>query len=150
MVFLPMSEAENEIQENVNHNLNSNDSKTLVIGSGVKMEGKIDGAMNSDISGSFNGKIKSESVNISPTGVFVGDISGSEVNVSGKVEGTISSDDQLNISSSADVKGTIEYTSLKVSYGAKVQGKIQHKGIVHSFNNVDEDLSNKNEEEDNI
>jgi len=145
-----MSEAENEIQENVNHNLNSNDSKTLVIGSGVKMEGKIDGAMNSDISGSFNGKIKSESVNISPTGVFVGDISGSEVNVSGKVEGTISSDDQLNISSSADVKGTIEYTSLKVSYGAKVQGKIQHKGIVHSFNNVDEDLSNKNEEEDNI
>ena len=150
MVFLPMSEAENEIQENVNHNLNSNDSKTLVIGSGVKMEGKIDGAMNSDISGSFNGKIKSESVNISPTGVFVGDISGSEVNVSGKVEGTISSDDQLNIASSADVKGTIEYTSLKVSYGAKVQGKIQHKGIVHSFNNVDEDLSNKNEEEDNI
>ena len=150
MVFLPMSEAENEIQENVNHNLNSNDSKTLVIGSGVKMEGKIDGAMNSDISGSFNGKIKSESVNISPTGVFVGDISGSEVNVSGKVEGTISSDDQLNITSSADVKGTIEYTSLKVSYGAKVQGKIQHKGIVHSFNNVDEDLSNKNEEEDNI
>ena len=149
MVFLPMSEAENEIQENVNHNLNSNDSKTLVIGSGVKMEGKIDGAMNSDISGSFNGKIKSESVNISPTGVFVGDISGSEVNVSGKVEGTISSDDQLNIASSADVKGTIEYTSLKVSYGAKVQGKIQHKGIVHSFNNVDEDSSNKNEE-DNI
>ena len=144
-----MSEAENEIQENVNHDLNSNDSKTLVIGSGVRMEGKIDGAMNSDISGNFNGKIKSDSINISPSGVFVGDITGGEVNVSGNVEGTISSDEQLNITSSANIKGTIEYTSLKVSYGARVQGKIQHKGVVHSFNNVDEDSSNESDE-DNI
>ena len=52
-----MIDAENEIQENVNHDLNS---KTIVIGSGVRMEGKIDGAMNSDISGTFNGKIKSD------------------------------------------------------------------------------------------
>ncbi len=55
-----MSETENESQEIVNSDLNSNDSKTLVIGSGVRMEGKIDGAMNSDISGTFNGKIKSD------------------------------------------------------------------------------------------
>ena len=53
-----MSETENESQEIVNNDLNSNDSKTLVIGSGVRMEGKIDGAMNSDIAGTFNGKIK--------------------------------------------------------------------------------------------
>ena len=60
MVFLRMIDAENEIQENANHDLNSNDSKTIVIGSGVRMEGKIDGAMNSEISGTFNGKIKSD------------------------------------------------------------------------------------------
>lgn len=137
-----MSEAENEIQEIVNHDLNSNDSKTIVIGSGVRMEGKIDGAMNSDISGTFNGKIKSDSINISPSGVLVGDIIGSEVNVSGKVEGTISSDEQLNISSSADVKGTIEYTSLKASYGAKIQGKVSHKGIVHSIKSEEDELPN--------
>ena len=137
-----MSEVENETQEIVNHDLNSNDSKTIVIGSGVRMEGKIDGAMNSDISGTFNGKIKSDSINISPSGVLVGDIIGSEVNVSGKVEGTISSDEQLNISTSADVKGTIEYTSLKVSYGAKIQGKVSHKGIVHSIKSVEDELPN--------
>lgn len=142
MVFLRMIDAENEIQENVNHDLNSNDSKTIVIGSGVRMEGKIDGAMNSDISGTFNGKIKSDSINISPSGVLVGDIAGSDVNISGKVEGTISSDEQLNISTSADVKGTIEYTSLKVSYGAKIQGKVSHKGIVHSIKSVENELPN--------
>ena len=143
-----MSETENESQQIVNSDLNSNDSKTLVIGSGVRMEGKIDGAMNSDIAGTFNGKIKSDSINISQTGIFVGDINGSDINISGKVEGTIDSEEQLNINQSADIKGTIEYTSLKVSYGARVQGRIQHKGVVHSFSNVEEHVHNNNLEED--
>ena len=142
-----MSDMENEIQESVNHDLNSNDSKTIVIGSGVRIEGKIDGAMNSDISGTFNGKIKSDSINVSQSGVFIGDINGSDINISGKVEGTIDSDEQLNINQSADIKGTIEYTSLKVSYGARVQGRIQHKGVVHTFNNVEEETTNLEEEE---
>ena len=77
-----MSETENKSQEIVNNDLNSNDSKTLVIGSGVRMEGKIDGAINSDIAGTFNGKIKSDSINVSQTGVFNGDITGSDINLS--------------------------------------------------------------------
>ena len=143
-----MSEMENESQETLNNDLNSNDSKTLVIGSGVRMEGKVDGAMVSDIAGTYNGKIKSDSINVSQTGVFIGDITGSDINISGKVDGTINSDEQLNINESADVKGTLEYTSLKVSYGARIQGRIQHKGVVHSFNNVEEDVTNNNLEED--
>jgi len=143
-----MSETENESQEIVNNDLNSNDSKTLVIGSGVRMEGKIDGAMNSDIAGTFNGKIKSDSINVSQSGVFIGDINGSDINISGKVEGTIDSDEQLNINQSADIKGTIEYTSLNVSYGAKVQGRIQHKGVVHTFNKIKEESPNESNEDD--
>jgi len=139
---------ENESQETLNNDLNSNDSKTLVIGSGVRMEGKVDGAMVSDIAGTYNGKIKSDSINVSQTGVFIGDITGSDINISGKVDGTINSDEQLNVNESADIKGTIEYTSLKVSYGARIQGRIQHKGVVHSFNNVEEDVTNNNLEED--
>jgi cytoskeletal protein CcmA (bactofilin family) len=135
------------MSETVNNDLNSNDSKTLVIGSGVRMEGKIDGALNSDISGSFNGKIKSESINISEAGVFIGDITGGDINISGKVEGTIISDDLLNIHQSAVINGTIEYTSLKVSYGARVQGKIQHKGVVQSFNKLEENSTNEKDQE---
>jgi cytoskeletal protein CcmA (bactofilin family) len=144
-----MLETEKESQETVSNDLNSNDSKTLVIGSGVRLEGKIDGAMVADIAGNYNGKIKSVSVNISQTGIFIGDITGSDINISGKVEGTINSDEQLNINQSADIKGTIEYTSLKVSYGAKVQGRIQHKGVVHNFNNSEENTTNQSNE-DNI
>ena len=144
-----MSENENESQESLNNNLNSNDSKTLVIGSGVRMEGKIEGAMVSDIAGTYNGKIKSDSINVSQTGVFIGDITGSDINISGKVDGTINSDEQLNINESADIKGTVEYTSLRVSYGARVQGRIQHKGVVHTFNNVEEEIPSESDE-DNI
>jgi cytoskeletal protein CcmA (bactofilin family) len=97
--------------------------------------------------GSFNGKIKSESINISEAGVFVGDITGGDINISGKVEGTIISDDLLNIHQSAVINGTIEYTSLKVSYGARVQGKIQHKGVVQSFNKFEENSSNEKNQE---
>src|SRR6056300_921242 len=103
------------MSETVNNDLNSNDSKTLVIGSGIRMEGKIDGALNSDISGSYNGKIKSESINISETGVFVGDISGGDINISGKVEGTIISDDLLSVHPTAVVNETIEYTLLELA-----------------------------------
>ena len=142
-----MSETENESQETLNNDLNSNDSKTLVIGSGVRMEGKIDGAMVSDIAGNYNGKIKSDTVNVSQTGVFIGDITGSDINISGKVDGTINSDEQLNINESADVKGTLEYTSLKVSYGARIQGRIQHKGVVHTFNNVEEEAPSESNED---
>jgi len=144
-----MSETENESQETLNNDLNSNDSKTLVIGSGVRMEGKVDGAMVSDIAGVYNGKIKSDSINVSQTGVFIGDITGNDINISGKVDGTINSDEQLNINESADIKGTIEYTSLKVSYGARVQGRIQHKGVVRAFNNAEEEMPNESNE-DNI
>ena len=138
---------ENESQETLNNDLNSNDSKTLVIGSGVRMEGKVDGAMVSDIAGTYNGKIKSDSINVSQTGVFIGDITGSDINISGKVDGTINSDEQLNINESADVKGTLEYTSLKVSYGARIQGRIQHKGVVHTFNNVEEEAPSESNED---
>ena len=147
MIVLSMSETENESSNILNNDLNSNDSKTLVIGSGIRMEGKIDGAINSDISGSFNGKIKSESINVSETGVFVGDISGGDINISGKVEGTIISDDLLSVHPTAVVNGTIEYTSLRVSYGARFQGKIQHKGVVQSFNKPEENSSNEKDQE---
>ena len=78
---------------------------------------------------------------------MIGDITGGDINISGKFEGTIISDDLLNIHQSAVINGTIEYTSLKVSYGARVQGKIQHKGVVQSFNKLEENSTNEKDQE---
>tara|TARA_Y200000002_G_scaffold250743_1_gene207753 strand:- start:513 stop:767 length:255 start_codon:yes stop_codon:yes gene_type:complete len=60
-------------------------------------------------------------------------MSGSDITISGNVEGDINSDQYLIVNQSANIKGTIEYSSLQVSYGAKIQGTIRHRGSVHSY-----------------
>ena len=110
-----------------------NDSKTVNIGAGVRIEGRIDGAEVSDISGSLSGTIKSSNINLNSSGIFNGDMSGSDITISGNVEGDINSDQYLIVNQSANIKGTIEYSSLQVNYGAKIQGTIRHRGSVHSY-----------------
>ncbi len=110
-----------------------NDSKTVNVGAGVRIEGRIDGAEVSDISGTLSGTINSSNINLNSSGIFNGDMSGSDITISGNVEGDINSDQYLIVNQSANIKGTIEYSSLQVSYGAKIQGTIRHRGSVHSY-----------------
>ena len=70
---------------------------------------------------------------LNSSGIFNGDMSGSDITISGNVEGDINSDQYLIVNQSANIKGTIEYSSLQVSYGAKIQGTIRHRGSVHSY-----------------
>ena len=119
---------EESVQEYVD-----NDSKTVNVGAGVRIEGRIDGAEVSDISGTMSGTINSSNINLNSSGIFNGDMSGSDITISGNVEGDINSDEYLVVNQSANIKGTIEYSSLQVSYGAKIQGIIRHKGSVHSY-----------------
>ena len=51
------------------------------------------------------------------------------------------------------IKGVIEYSSLQVSYGAKIQGTLRHRGSVQSYSSVTtdeikEDDVNENQEGD--
>ena len=53
----------------------------------------------------------------------------------------------------ANIKGVIEYTSLQVSYGARIQGTLRHRGSVQSYSSVStdevkEDEINENHEGD--
>ncbi len=126
-----------------------NDSKTVNIGAGVRIEGRIDGAEVSDISGSLSGTIKSSNINLNSSGIFNGDMSGSDITISGNVEGDINSDQYLVVNQSANIKGTIEYSSLQVNYGAKIQGTIRHRGSVHSYS-TDLDPIEKEDKIENV
>tara|TARA_B100001113_G_scaffold203214_1_gene166639 strand:- start:160 stop:630 length:471 start_codon:yes stop_codon:yes gene_type:complete len=148
-----------EDQEIVNHqgeeSINEhrdNDSKTVNVGAGVRIEGRIEGAEISDISGTLSGTINSSNINISNTGNFNGDMSGNDITISGNVEGEINSDQYLIVNQSANIKGTIEYSSLQVSYGAKIQGTLRHRGSVRSYipelNPIDQTDEDNNTNED--
>ena len=144
-----------------------NDSKMVLVGSGVRIEGRIDGAESADVSGSLSGTLKSSRISINTSGSFNGDMTGQDVVISGNVEGEITSDDTIVVNQSAKIKGTIEYSSLQVSYGAKLEGSLRHRGSIQNYStvtsvsdekiedaesNIDEkteDVKNNSNEEDN-
>ncbi len=138
-------------EESINEH-RDNDSKTVNVGAGVRIEGRIEGAEISDISGTLSGTINSSNINISNTGNFNGDMSGNDITISGNVEGEINSDQYLIVNQSANIKGTIEYSSLQVSYGAKIQGTLRHRGSVRSYipelNPIDQTDEDNNTNED--
>ena len=123
-----------------------NDSKLVLVGSGVRVEGRIDGAESADVSGSLSGTLKSSSININTSGSFNGDMTGQDVVISGNVEGKITSEDTIIVNQSAKIKGTIEYSSLQVSYGAKLEGSLRHRGSVQNYN-AENSVSEENIEE---
>tara|TARA_Y100000996_G_C22544953_1_gene651430 strand:+ start:41 stop:499 length:459 start_codon:yes stop_codon:yes gene_type:complete len=129
----------------------NNDNKMVMVGSGVRVEGRIEGAESADISGSLSGTLKCSNININSSGNFNGDMSGQDVIISGQVEGEVNSDDSLIVNQSADIKGTIEYSKLQVSYGAKLQGTLRHRGSIQTYTPTPEtpNLVN-NDEEENI
>ena len=133
---------EDNIEPTDNEDLSTqldNDSKSVNIGSGVRIDGRIEGAETSDVSGTLTGTLKSSNININSKGTFSGDMSGQEITISGNVDGEINSEDYLIVNDSADIKGVIEYASLQVSYGARIQGTLRHRGTVKSYSPVSSD-----------
>ena len=126
-----------------------NDAKSVNIGSGVRIDGRIEGAETSDISGTLTGTLKSSNININSKGTFSGDMSGQEITISGNVDGEINSEDYLIVNDSADIKGVIEYSSLQVSYGARIQGTLRHRGTVKSYSPVSTDEVKEDEISEN-
>ena len=128
-----------------------NDAKAVNIGSGVRVDGRIEGAETSDISGALTGTLKSSNININidSKGAFSGDMSGQEITISGSVDGEINSEDYLIVNASANIKGVIEYASLQVSYGARIQGTLRHRGSVQSYSPVSTDEVKEDEISEN-
>ena len=126
-----------------------NDSKMVLVGSGVRIEGRIDGAESTDVSGSLSGTLKSSRISINTSGSFNGDMNGQDVVISGNVEGEITSEDTIIVNQSAKIKGTIEYSSLQVSYGAKLEGSLRHRGSIQNYSTVTSVSDGKIEDAEN-
>ena len=152
-----MDESNTEMDENntestgeeTQSNPIDNDSKAVNIGSGVRVDGRIEGAETSDISGTLTGTLKSSNININSKGAFSGDMSGQEITISGSVDGEINSENYLIVNNSANIKGVIEYASLQVSYGARIQGTLRHRGSVQSYTPISDDGANKDVNNEN-
>lgn len=124
-----------KISSNNNEDDNSmnNDNGTVVIGEGVRLEGRIENAEDTHVSGTYNGSIKSENLNIENSGNIRGDISAQDIVISGKFDGNMKIENNISVNNTASVKGVFEYNTIQVSFGATIEGTLKHSGSVSSF-----------------
>ena len=116
----------------------SNDNGTVVIGEGVNLEGKIDNAKDTNISGTYNGSINSDSLYVSKNGELKGDVKTEDITINGKFTGDIRSEKTLVINNTGSVKGNLEYSSLEVKFGGIIEGMVKHSASLSSFARTNE------------
>ena len=127
--------------------VSSNDQGTVVVGEGVRLDGRIENAKDAHIAGVYNGSVKSESINISDFGNLKGEIKTKDLIISGTFEGDIKVDKSMIVNSKAKVKGNIEYSLLEVRFGATIEGNVKHSATVSSMAKVEESKNMTSENE---
>jgi len=95
-----------------------------VIASGLSINGILNCEEILDIEGKVEGDIIGNVVTIRELGEVQGNIITKVLNLKGKFNGKIKSE-RINIAKQADIQGTLEYISLCVEDGAKIEGDLK-------------------------
>lgn len=103
-----------------------NDFKTSMIGSDIKIMGKIDSQQNITLGGNVEGDINCNSIIITETGFVKGSIKVKNAEIGGEIDGNIYAD-KLHILGTAVIKGKLSYKSIEIEEGAEVEGNFSQK-----------------------
>jgi cytoskeletal protein CcmA (bactofilin family) len=104
----------------------SRDRHESVLGSGVSIEGKMEGDGDVRIAGKFKGDIQIKgNLNIQKGAHLAAKINADAVTIEGEVEGTVVASGQVTLSESAQVVGDIKAKTLTVSAGSRMRGNVE-------------------------
>jgi len=95
-----------------------------VISDNSKLEGKLETPGTLTIFGSFTGRIKSGTLEISKDGKALGSVEAESVTIAGYFEGKIACYGHLTIAKTATVKGRVAYGSLSVETGGLLDAEV--------------------------
>jgi cytoskeletal protein CcmA (bactofilin family) len=97
-----------------------------VLGSGVSIEGKMEGDGDIRIAGKFKGDIHIKgNLNIQRGAHLTAKINADAVTIEGEVEGTVVASGQVTLSESAQVVGDLKAKTLAVSAGSRMRGNVE-------------------------
>jgi cytoskeletal protein CcmA (bactofilin family) len=102
------------------------DRHESVLGSGVSIEGKMEGDGDVRIAGKFKGDIHIKgNLNVQKGAHLTAKINADAVTVEGEVEGTVVASGQVTLSESAQVVGDLKAKTLTVSAGSRMRGNVE-------------------------
>jgi cytoskeletal protein CcmA (bactofilin family) len=102
------------------------DRHESVLGSGVTIEGKMEGNGDVRIAGKFKGDIHIKgNLNIQKGAHLTVKINAEAVTIEGEVEGTVVASGQVTLSESAQVVGDLKAKTLIVSAGSRMRGNVE-------------------------
>ena len=100
--------------------------KASVIGTGLVIEGKIEGDGDVHIAGSFKGDVRvNGDVTVEPGARISAEISAVTVTVGGQVEGNINASTQVKLLQSGQLIGDLKAKSLTVAAGSRMRGRVE-------------------------
>ncbi|HEY6363554.1 MAG TPA: polymer-forming cytoskeletal protein, partial [Candidatus Binatia bacterium] len=102
------------------------DRHESVFGSGVTIEGKMEGNGDVRIAGKFKGDIHIKgNLNVQKGAHLTAKINADAVTIEGEVEGTVVASGQVTLSESAQVVGDLKAKTLTVSAGSRMRGNVE-------------------------
>ena len=102
------------------------DNQESLIASGLTIDGKIKGTGHIRIAGRFKGDVQVEGdLTIEPEGHIGGEIKADNIVVRGEVNGNINASSKVELMDSALLVGDLKATSLTVSAGSRICGKVE-------------------------
>ncbi|HEX9514237.1 MAG TPA: polymer-forming cytoskeletal protein [Puia sp.] len=111
----------------------STGTSTSLIGAGTSMKGDITSNGDLRIDGTLVGNIHcSAKVVIGANGVVQGDINGQQADIMGKVTGTITVKDLLQLKGGSHLSGNIKATKLQIEPTANFNGECHMTGAVNT------------------
>ena len=114
----------------------SKGSSKVVIGNGVKLKGEITEADEVQIDGQADITVQTGNLVVGGTGDLKGNITSTNVDVWGNLEGEIKVEGTLTIQEQGSVSGSIEYQDIQVKLGGKIKGDLKSLDKIKNISDV--------------
>lgn len=100
---------------------------SLIIGEGVRLNGKIDAPGTVLVNGAIDGDISAQDIRIGASGRVSGSLSGQNIDLAGQAGQSIAAVKHLVIRSGATVTGNIKYQTIEIEIesGARIEGSLE-------------------------
>ena len=98
---------------------------SLIIGEGVRLNGKIDAPGSVLVNGAVEGDVSAQDIRIGASGRINGSMSAQNIDLAGHAGQTIAAVKHLVIRAGATVVGSIKYQTIEIESGARIEGSLE-------------------------